>query len=111
MSESLWSFVGEKFDNTLPRMTAVFVKERASSTSFAYPTGDNRTGYFFDFSNKTYYDLPPKFRFDFAAYVMPGHAEDFHENRALFKEQIYYPSMFERQVEYTNLALKGTETF
>ncbi len=111
MSESLWRFVRENFDNTLPRMTAVFVKERTSATSFAYPTGDHRTGYFFDFSNKTYYDLPPKFRFDFAAYVMPGHAEDFHENRALFKEQIYYPSMFEREVEYTNLALKGTERF
>lgn len=111
MSESLWRFVGENFDNTIPRMTAVFVKERISSTSFAYPTGDNRTGYFFDFSNKTYYDLPPKFRFDFAAYVMPGHAEDFHENRALFKSQVYYPSMFEREVEYTNLALMGTEQF
>ena len=111
MNNSLWRFVGEAFDNDLPRMTAVFAKETVSATSFAYPSGDHRTGYLFDFSNKTYYDLPPKFRFDFAAYVMPGHAEDLHENRALFSEQMYYPSMFERKVEYTNLALMGTERF
>ena len=111
MNNSLWRFVGEAFDNELPRMTAVFAKETISATSFAYPSGDHRTGYLFDFSNKTYYDLPPKFRFDFGVYVMPGHAEDLHENRALFLEQMYYPSMFERKVEYTNLALMGTERF
>lgn len=111
MNESLWRFVGEPFDNTLPRMTAVFVKESISATAFAYPTGDSRTGYFFDFSDKTYYDLPPKFRFDFAAYEMPGAAGDLHENRALFSEQTYYPSLFSRKVEYTNLPLCGTEQF
>lgn len=111
MDASLWRFVGENFDDTLPRMTAVYVKETISDTAFAYPAGDGRTGFKFDFSTRTSYDLPPKFRFDFARYEMPGEAGGINENRPLFLSRTYYPSCFEDEIEYMNLALKGTSRF
>lgn len=111
MNDSLWRFVGEEFDNNLPRMTAVYVKESVGARAFAYPSGDARCGYLFDFSARTSYDLPPTFRFDFAAYEFPGAAGGVHENRALFVKQTYYPSLFVREIEFANLPLCGTERF
>lgn len=111
MLESIWNFVGENFDGTLPRMTAVYIKENISSTSFAYPTGENRIGYCFDFSDQTAYDIPEKFRFDFASYAFPGQLDNLYKPRALFTRQTYFPSLFDRQADYTNLPFVVDEYF
>lgn len=109
MNKKIWQLIGEEFDNNIPRLTAAYVKEEDGTQSFAYPTGESRLGYFFDFSIKTGYDLVPKFKFDFAVYEYPSIMGILGPNRALFKKQTYYPSMIKREFEYTNLALMGTE--
>jgi hypothetical protein len=109
MSKRIWQMLGEEFDNNIPRLTAIYVKEEDGTQAFAYPTGESRLGYFFDFSIKTGYELIPKFKFDFAVYEYPSIMRVLGPNRALFKKQTYYPSLIKREFEYTNLALMGTE--
>ncbi len=111
MNKRIWQLIGEDFDSNLPRLTAAYVKEEDGTQAFAYPTGENRLGYFFDFSIKTGYDLIPKFKFEFAVYEYPSIMGILGPNRALYKKQTYYPSMIKRDFEYTNLAFMGTERF
>ena len=109
MNKRIWQKMGEEFDNNIPRLTAMYVKEEDGTQAFAYPTGESKLGYNFDFSIKTGYDLVPKFKFDFAVYEYPSIMGILGPNRALFKKQTYYPSMIKREFEYTNLPLMGTE--
>ena len=111
MIQSIWELVGEQFTQELARMTAVYVKETDESISFAYPTGDSRSSFYFDFSEKTGYDLPAKFRMDFAVYEYPSIMGTLGANRALFREQTYFPSLIRRSFEYTNIGIMGVERF
>ncbi|HOJ10346.1 MAG TPA: trehalase family glycosidase [Clostridiales bacterium] len=109
MRDNLWEFVKEEFDSSLPRMTAIYVKEEDESLFFSYPVEGDRLGYYFNFTDKTGYDIPPKFRIDFAVYEYPSIMRLLANNRVLFKKQEYYPSMIKRNFTYTNLGLVGTE--
>ena len=109
MKENIWEFVKEEFDSSLPRMTAVYIKEEDDSLYFSYPVEGDKLGYYFSFTNKTGYDIPPKFRMDFAVFEYPSIMKVLLNNRVLFGKQEYYPSMIKRSFSYTNLGLAGTE--
>jgi hypothetical protein len=52
MSKRIWQMLGEEFDNNIPRLTAIYVKEEDGTQAFAYPTGESRLGYFSIFPSK-----------------------------------------------------------
>ncbi len=107
--EAVWKMLAEEFDSNLPRLTAVYVRESDGTIGFAYPSGENCAGFIFEHSIHSAYDMPPKFRFDFAAYEQ--RTDGLHKNRALFAKQTFQPSLIRRKIEYTNLPLIGTERF
>lgn len=107
----VWKELGESFDNNIPRLTATIVKEAESTQGFAYPTCEGRLGYYFDFSTKTGYDLPPKFKFEFAAYQYPNVMGQFAPVRSFCEEQVYFPAMIRREFGYPDLPFAGTERF
>ena len=65
---NIWKSLADKFDNLLPRTTAVFVKETDYSLGITYPLEELQTAFNFIFSDDSTYDLPPKFTFYFGAY-------------------------------------------
>ena len=103
MEKSIWKFVGEEFDSGLPRLTAVYIKEEDDSLYFTYPREGDRLGYYFNFTDKTGYDLPAKFSMDFAVYEYPNIMNILAPNRVLFAKQEYYPGMI-KEITYSNLA-------
>ena len=107
--ESVWKMLAEDFDSSLPRLTAVYVRESDGTIGFAYPSGENCAGYIFEHTTHSAYDMPPKFRLDFAAYEQ--REDGLHKNRALFARQTFQPSLIRRRLEYTNLPLIGAERF
>lgn len=107
--ESIWQLLGEDFDSNLPRLTAVYVRESDGTVGFAYPSGENVPGYIFEHSIRTGYDMPPKFKLEFAAYERQG--ARLQKNRGLFPRQTTYPSLIRRELDYTNLPFSGTERF
>ena len=109
MKQNIWEFVKDEFESSLPRMTAVYVKEDDESLYFSYPVEGDRLGYYFNFTNKTGYDIPAKFRMDFAVFEYPSIMKSLINNRVLLKKQHYYPSMIKRGFTYTNLGLEGIE--
>lgn len=109
MEKSIWKFVGEEFDSGLPRLTAVYIKEEDDSLYFTYPREGDRLGYYFNFTDKTGYDLPAKFSMDFAVYEYPNIMNILAPNRVLFAKQEYYPGMIKREITYSNLGIKGIE--
>ena len=68
--ENIWQFVKEEFQNDIPRLTAVYVKEDDGSIGFTTPTGENTLGYYFNYTTKTSYNLPPKFKIEWGQYEL-----------------------------------------
>jgi len=108
-TKRIWKDLGESFDNNIPRLTATIVKESDGTQAFAYPTGENHMGYYFDFSIKTGYDLPPKFKFEFASYEFPNIMRGLGGARVFYSDMVYFPSMIRREFRCSDLAFAGTE--
>jgi hypothetical protein len=107
--KNIWEIVGENFDHKLERLTAIIVKESDLTRYYTYPNEWNTLGYCFNFSDKTVYDNPAKFRIDFAGYVYPDLMKSSSKNYIVHDECKYYPSLIKRSFSFTNLGLKGTE--
>lgn len=110
-NDNIWDMLGDQFDSSIPRLTAITIKENDYSGSYWYPVSMDRPGYYFDFSDKSSYDNPPKFRIDFAAYEYPNQQGSSSLNHIIFEKCMYYPSLVKRQFCYSNLGLKCTEYF
>lgn len=111
-SESnIWGELGEEFDSSIQRLTAITVKENDYSVGYSYPVPMDRLGYYFDFTNKTGYDNPPKFRIDFAEYEYPNLQNSCGRNHIIFQKSAFYPSLIKRKFSYSNLGLDCTEYF
>jgi hypothetical protein len=107
--KDMWKNVGENFDHKLERLTAIIIKESDLSRYYAYPNEWNTLGYCFNFSDKTVYDNPAKFKIDFAEYVYPDLMKCSCKNYIVYDECKYYPSLIRRSFSFTNLGLKGNE--
>ena len=108
--KSIWKEIGESFDNSIARLTAVYIKESDDTCAFFYPGGENKLSYYYDKSVKSIYDQPPRLKFDFFAMEYPSICGSIGSNRALFSSQKYYPSLIERKYDFMNLAVFGTES-
>lgn len=108
---NIWRELGEEFDSSLPRLTAITVKENDYSLNYSYPVPMDRLGYYFDFTNKTGYDNPPKFRIDFNAYEYPNLQNSSGRNHIIFEKSVFHPSLIKRKFTYSNLGLDCTEFF
>lgn len=104
-----WALVAESFDTSLPRLEAILIKESTFSRFSTYPDHWNSVGYCFDFSERTSYDNPPRFRIDFAAFVHPDLRGTAGLNKVIYGACTYYPSLIERCYRFTNLGLDCTE--
>lgn len=111
MSENIWKLVAEDFDEKLARLTAISLKENDYSLAFFYPSGEPCLGYYYDYSQKSMYDTPPRLKINFMAYNYPGLAGVCGKNRVLFKKQTFFPSMVRREFAYENLGISGVERF
>lgn len=110
-NDNIWDMLGDDFDSSIPRLTAITIKENDYTCSYCCPVPMDRVGYYFDFTDKTGYDNPPKFRLDFAAYEYPNLQNSSGRNHIVFEKCTYYPSMVKRQFSYSNLGLRCTEYF
>lgn len=109
--KNIWEIVGEDYDHSLQRLTAIIVKESDFTRYYAYPDEWNTLGYCFNFSDKTVYDNPPKFKIDFAVYGYPDLMKKCSKNYIVYDECKYYPSLVKRSFSYSNLGLRGIEKF
>ena len=107
--ENIWQFVKEEFQNDIPRLTAVYVKEDDGSIGFTTPTGENTLGYYFNYTTKTSYNLPPKFKIEWGQYEYPNAVNLFGVSRALHEKQEYYPSMIKSSFAFEGAGISGTE--
>ncbi len=106
---NIWKSLADKFDNLLPRTTAVFVKETDYSLGITYPLEEMQTAFNFIFSDNSTYDLPPKFTFYFGAYENTKEVIRLKKNRPLFTKCISYPGLIRRELNYSNIGLAGVE--
>jgi len=111
MTKNIWKHIGETFDASLARLTAVCLKENDRQLPFFYPAGEPRMGFFYDRSVKTMYNIPPRFKVEFISEYYPNFADNCGVCRVLFNKQITYPGLIKREYEFANLGLAGTEYF
>lgn len=109
--ENIWGILGDRFTKDLPRLNAVYIKPEIEQIAFAYPHEGDRLGYHFEFTNKSGYNMPPKFTVDFNVFELPGIMGHLTENRTLLGAHCSYPELLYRDFEYTNLGLIGKERF
>lgn len=106
---NIWKSLEEKFDNLLPRTTAVFVKETDYSLGITYPLEELQTAYNFIFSDDSTYDLPPNFSFHFGAFENSTLIKRLRKNRPLFTKCTSFPGLIKRELNYANIGLSGVE--
>ena len=106
---NIWKSLADKFDNLLPRTTAVFVKETDYSLGITYPLEELQTAFNFIFSDDSTYDLPPKFTFYFGAYENSKEIIRLRKNRPLFTKCVSYPGLIKRELNFANIGLSGVE--
>lgn len=111
MSKSIWKKLGEQYDASLARPTAVYVKENDYNLPFFYPTLEPRMGYNYDRSTITMYDIPPRFKIDFLGEYYPNLARNCGANRTLLSNQMTFPGLMRSNFSFTSVGLEGTQWF
>jgi len=109
VNNNFWEIVGDEFDSKLKRMTAVIVKEDDYALGFTNPSDWNSSGYCFNLSEKTCYDIPERFKIEFAVYSYPDFLKSAGKNSIVFNQCKYYPSLIKRNFRYSNLGVDCTD--
>lgn len=108
----IWSSLKETFDCSLPRMTAICLKEHDYDLGYYCPSPDNRIGYHFLDTNLSIYNQDRyTFELYFAAYEYPNLCGGPGKSRFLFDEQAYLPGQIGHTFHFPNSALAGREKF
>ncbi len=108
----IWSSLKETFDCSLPRMTAIVLKENDYDLGYYCPSPDNRIGYHFLDTNLSVYNQDRyTFELYFAAYEYPNLCGGPGKSRFLFEEQSYLPGQIGHTFHFPNSALSGRERF
>ena len=109
--KNIRSSLSEKFDFSLPRMSAITVKEDDCDLGFYTPSPDNRIGYHFLDTNLTAYNMDRyTFELYFAAYEFPNLCRAPGKSRFLFPAQEYLPGEIKHDFIFPNSALFGSES-
>lgn len=110
--QDIWEFVGEEFDEKLPRRTAILIKEEDFSLPFAYPSDFGSIGWLLDNRDETTYDESPIASIRFAEYSYPDlTGKKMAKNTFYFKSMRYYPSLARREIVFSNMGLEVSERF
>lgn len=109
MTNHIWEQIGEEFDFTLTRPTAVYVKENDYNLPFFYPTLEPYMGYYYDRNVKSAYDIPPRFKVDFLSEVYPNLSGKCGMNRTVLKHMTMYPGLIRRNFSFVSSGMEGTE--
>lgn len=108
----IWSSLKETFDASLPRMTAICLKEDDYDLGYYCPSPDNRIGYHYLDTNLSIYNQDRyTFELYFAAYEYPNLCKGPGKTRFLFEEQSYFPGQIGHTFHFPNSALAGREKF
>lgn len=108
----IWKLVKEKFDEKIPRRTAILVKEEDYSLSFAYPSEFSSIGYLFDYRRNTTYDESPSLSIKFGEYYFPDlTGRNLAKNLFYYEDMEYLPSLIKRKIIFSNIGLEGDEEF
>jgi len=108
----IWGLVKEKFDEKIPRRTAILVKEEDYSLSFAYPLEFSSIGYLFDYRKNTTYDESPAFSIKFGEYYFPDlTGKNLARNLFYYEDMEYLPSFIRRKIIFSNVGLEAEEKF
>lgn len=108
----IWSSLKETFDMSLPRMTAISLKEDDYDLGYYCPSDDGRIGYHFLDTNLSRYNQDRyTFELYFAAYEYPSLCNQPGKSRFLFSEQSYLPGQIGHNFHFPNSALAGSERF
>ncbi len=111
-NEDIWEFVGEEFDEKLPRRTAILIKEEDFCLPFAYPSDFGSIGWLLDNRDETTYDESPIASIRFAEYSYPDlTGKRLAKNTFYFNSMRYYPSLARREIVFSNLGLEVSEQF
>ena len=109
--ENIRASLSENFDFSLPRMSAIAIKEDDYDLGFYTPSPDNRIGYHFLDTNLTAYNNDRyTFELYFAAYEFPNLCKEPGKSRFLFSSQEYLPGEIRRDFRLPNSALVGKES-
>ena len=101
----------ESFDFSLPRMSAIVLKEDDYDLGFYMPSPDNRIGYHFLDTKQTAYNMDRyTLELYFAAYEFPNLCKMPGKSRFLFSAQEYLPGEIRRSFRLPNSALFGEES-
>lgn len=101
----------ENFDFSIPRMSAISIKEDDYDLGFYTPSPDNRIGYHFLDTNLTAYNMDRyTFELYFAAYEFPNLCRAPGKSRFLFSSQEYLPGEIRHDFRFPNSALSGSES-
>ncbi len=107
----IWSSLSESFDMTLPRMSAITIKENDYDLGFYCPSSDNRIGYhFLDTCTTAYNQDRYTLEFYFAAYEYPNLCNQPGKTHFLFSEQSYHPGQISHKFVCSNSSLAGKES-
>ena len=107
-----WFLVREQFDEKLPRLTAILVKESDFSLNFAYPSDFGSIGWLLDSREETTYEESPVAALKFGEYSFPDlSGKRATKNMLHFGAMEYYPSLVRREVVFSNVGLEVNEQF
>ncbi len=106
----IWEMLCENFDNSLPRMNAITIKESDYDLGHYWPTDDGKIGYNFLDSNKSLYNQGRyQFEFHFAVYEYPDLCRQPGKTRFLYEAMQYRPGQISHNFHLANSALAGVE--
>lgn len=106
----IWSSLSENFDFSLPRMSAISIKEDDYDLGFYCPSHDGRIGYNFLDTNLSKYNQDRyTFELCFAALEYPNLCGAPGRSQFIFSEQSYRPGQISHTFRFPNSALAGSE--
>ncbi|MCX8083190.1 MAG: trehalase family glycosidase [bacterium] len=107
----IWELMREKFDEKIPRRTAILVKEEDYSLTFAYPSEFSSIGYNFDSRKTTSYSETPWFSIRFGEYYFPDLLGNLARNNFYYEDMEYLPDMIKRRIVFSNIGIEAEEIF
>ncbi len=108
---SIWESLGETFDDSLPRRTAVALKPSDSTILYAYPMNTGTVGWSFDDRTSSSYDDAPSFELFIAPWTGPGFITPLSRSTFVWDEREYYPDLVRRTAAFSEPGVSIRESF